>query len=284
VPHLLAPVITDSQKAINSLKWAVSEMDRRYQLLEDLGKRNIEDYNEFIKDSKIVDTGYEPLPYVVLVIDELGDLMMLAKNEVEPIIVRLTQMARAVGIHLAIGTQRPDTNVVTGLIKANIPTRVAFTVASQVDSRVILDQAGAEKLLGQGDGLYASPDNIQPLRFQGCLVEENEVRKVVNFWHKQVEDNNYPKNLKEEVTEPPKEKIVVPGMPESSTGQDEDEEELYPRIRNYVVQKGIASTSMLQTGFGIGYPKARKIISQLEDEGVVGPANGSKPREVLVET
>ena len=280
VPHLLAPVITDSEKAINALKWTVNEMDRRYKLLEEFGKRNIIDYNEFARSTKIPDLNLEELPYIVVIVDELGDLMILAKNEVEPIIVRLTQMSRAVGIHLIIGTQRPDTQVVTGLIKANIPSRIAFAVASQIDSRVILDQGGAEKLLGQGDGLFSSPCSIKPVRFQGCFVEENDVRKAVGFWKDQVDNYNYPTNVNCEVTETPKFTPMVPGMVESSNLSSED---MYDKVKAFVISKQSASTSMLQTAFGIGYPKARKFITDLEAEGIVGPANGSKPRDVYVQ-
>jgi len=281
VPHLLSPVVTEPQKAVNALKWAVLEMERRYKILEEFGKRNIADFNEFVNTTNIPDFDEKPLPYIVFVIDELGDLMIVAKNEVEPIVVRLTQMSRAVGIHLVLGTQRPDTGVITGLIKANVPTRVAFTVASQVDSRVMIDQGGAEKLLGQGDGMFLSPEFIRPIRFQGCFVEELEVRKVVNFWTNQVQENGYTTNLNPEVVETPTEKLEVPGMTVNTSAVDE--KDLFQKVRKFVIQKQSASTSMLQTAFGIGYPKARKIISQLEEEGVVGPANGSKPREVYVE-
>jgi DNA segregation ATPase FtsK/SpoIIIE, S-DNA-T family len=298
IPHLLAPVITDSEKAINALKWAILEMDKRYKLLEEYGKRNILDFNEFLKttnlkklpivanpnsdaDEKLLELqNLQELPYLVFVIDELGDLMMLAKNEVEPIIVRLTQMSRAVGIHLVLGTQRPDTHVVTGLIKANVPTRVAFTVASQIDSRVILDQGGAEKLLGQGDGLFMSQDSIKPVRFQGCFVEESEVRKVVSFWHEQATEKNLETNFNPDILEPPRTRLNVPGMQQKDDFDGEDD--LYSKIRKYVINQQSASTSMLQTAFGIGYPKARKLIEQLEEEGIVGPPNGSKPREVYI--
>ncbi len=278
IPHLLAPVITDAEKAINALKWAVLEMDRRYKILEEYGKRNLEDYNEFALTTKIADL--EPIPFIVIVIDELGDLMIMAKNEVEPIIVRLTQMSRAVGIHLVLGTQRPDTQVVTGLIKANVPSRIAFTVASQIDSRVILDQGGAEKLLGQGDGLFMSASTIKPVRFQSCFVEEYEIRKVVNFWREQAQNNNSVTNLRPEVTESPKTKLIVPGLMDS---REDESEDLYQKIQKFVIHKQAASTSMLQTAFGIGYPKARKMIEMLEEDGIVGPTNGSKPREVLVQ-
>lgn len=282
IPHLLAPVITDSEKAINALKWTVLEMDRRYKLLEQYGKRNISDYNSFLQSSSIPEVKeLKPLSYLVFVIDELGDLMIVAKNEVEPIIVRITQMARAVGIHLILGTQRPDTRVVTGLIKANVPSRIAFAVASQIDSRVILDVTGAEKLLGQGDGLYMSPSTIQPVRFQGCNVEELEIRKVVSYWRDQVENNKFAVNLIPEVTQTPKTKVYVPGM-QVVTDFSDGGDELYEKIREFVISEQSASTSMLQTAFGIGYPKARKFIEMLEKEGVVGPSNGSKPREVYV--
>jgi DNA segregation ATPase FtsK/SpoIIIE, S-DNA-T family len=219
------------------------------------------------------------------VIDELGDLIMLAKNEVEPIIVRLTQMSRAVGIHLVLGTQRPDTQVVTGLIKANVPTRIAFAVASGIDSRVILDQIGAEKLLGAGDGMIMSPNTMKAVRFQGAYVDEEEVTKCVSFVKGQVGENIFLINHRPEITEPPRVKIVVPGM-KSSGGDYENEndtivDEVYNRAKEIAFTKGSVSTSMLQTALGIGYPRARKFIELMEEEGCVGPSNGSKPREVF---
>ncbi len=277
VPHLLSNVITDAEKAINALKWTVLEMDRRYKLLEIYGKRNIKDYNTFAQAS--TDETVELLPYMVFVIDELGDLMMLAKAEVEPIIVRLTQMSRAVGIHIVLGTQRPDIHVVTGLIKANIPSRIAFAVASQIDSRVILDVGGAEKLLGQGDGLLMSPSSMQPVRFQGPIVEESEVRKCVQFLKDQAESNQLHSNLNDLVTEVPKVKINVPGM-SSSSNSDDAAEDTFEEAKRLVIQYQKASTSFLQQMMGVGYPKAAKIIQQLEDSGIVGPANGSKSRDV----
>jgi len=280
LPHLLSKVITEVDKAINALKWTVLEMDRRYKLLEEVGKRNIKDYNEFVKTTKIPDMDLAPLPYLVFVIDELGDLMILAKNEVEPIIVRLTQMSRAVGIHLVLGTQRPDTQVVTGLIKANIPSRIAFAVASQIDSRVILDQMGAEKLIGQGDGLFMSPSTIRPVRFQGPNADELEVRKCVSFWRDQLENSDLQTNLDNSVTETPKTKIVVPGY--VSSDNSAEDEDIFEKCRVYVISQQSASTSMLQTAFGIGYPKARKIIDSLYQDGIVGPPNGSKAREVYI--
>jgi DNA segregation ATPase FtsK/SpoIIIE, S-DNA-T family len=280
IPHLLAPVITDAEKAINSLKWSVLEMERRYRLLEDHGKRNIVDYNKYVAETQ--PAGIGQLTYIVFVIDELGDLMMLAKNEVEPIIVRLTQMSRAVGIHLVLGTQRPDTQVVTGLIKANVPTRIAFAVASGIDSRVILDQIGAEKLLGQGDGMMMSPSTMKAVRFQGAFVEEDEVKKCVDYVKTQVGTNTFLSNFNAMVTEPPRVKINVPGM---RTKEDDLQEgladDIYNKAKEIAFTKGMVSTSMLQTSLGIGYPRARKFIQTMEEEGVVGPPNGSKPREVF---
>jgi DNA segregation ATPase FtsK/SpoIIIE, S-DNA-T family len=283
IPHLMAPVITVAEKAINSLKWSVLEMERRYKLLEEFGKRNIIDYNKFVRENK--PEGQGEIPYLVIVIDELGDLIMLAKNEVEPIIVRLTQMSRAVGIHLVLGTQRPDTQVVTGLIKANVPTRIAFAVASGIDSRVILDQIGAEKLLGAGDGMIMSPNTMKAVRFQGAYVDEEEVTKCVSFVKGQVGDNTFLINHRPEITEPPRVKIIVPGM--KSAGSDYENEndtivdEVYNRAKEIAFTKGAVSTSMLQTALGIGYPRARKFIELMEEEGCVGPSNGSKPREVF---
>jgi S-DNA-T family DNA segregation ATPase FtsK/SpoIIIE len=307
-PHLLTDVITDADKAINALKWALLEMERRYKLLEQFGKRNIVDFNSMVtalKDNPIVNSfekdkdkiskeqyeilaGLEAakdrvpdkLSYIVFVIDELGDLMMTSKQEVEPIIVRLTQMSRAVGIHLVLGTQRPDTKVITGLIKANIPTRLAFAVVSSVDSRVILDRGGAEQLLGQGDGMISS-GGVVATRFQGCFVEEQEVRMVVEYWKNQVILNpSLKSNLNNTIVEATKSKINIPGMPDF--GDEVEGEDLYSQIKKFVIFESQASTSMLQTTFGIGYPKARKMIDQLCREGIVGPPNGSKAREVLV--
>jgi DNA segregation ATPase FtsK/SpoIIIE, S-DNA-T family len=281
VPHLMCSVITEADKAINSLKWTVLEMDRRYSLLEKHGKRNINDYNDFVKEYK-GEEGLKPekMPYLVFVIDELGDLMMIAKTEVEPIIVRLTQMSRAVGIHLVLGTQRPDTNVVTGLIKANVPTRIAFTVASQIDSRVILDSSGAEKLLGMGDGLISTPSLMKPIRFQGPFVEESEVVAHVNSLKKQAKSINFT-NDDETITQTPKTRINVPGMSNVKSKEDSDDES-YQEAKRTVVAHQKASTSFLQQTMGVGYPKAAKLINKLEQNGVVGPQNGSKPRDVYL--
>jgi DNA segregation ATPase FtsK/SpoIIIE, S-DNA-T family len=279
IPHLLTNVITDAEKAINALKWTVLEMERRYQLLEQYGKRNIKDFNEFTK----IDKELKALPYVLFVIDELADLMIMAKGEVEPMIARLTQMSRAVGIHLILGTQRPDTSVITGLIKANVPTRIAFAVASQIDSRVILDSQGAEKLLGKGDGLVITPDNIAPVRFQGAFVDDAEVKETVDFLRNQMGDEIIGSNHLDEVTQPPKQKIKIPGFDETNGSDlDENNDEVYQQAKETVIRHQKASASFLQQMLGIGYPKAAKIVMKLEEKGVVGPQNGSKPRDVYM--
>jgi DNA segregation ATPase FtsK/SpoIIIE, S-DNA-T family len=285
VPHLLCPVITQADKSINALKWTVLEMDKRYELLEKHAKRSIKDYNFWVDSLKEKEwPGDEPkpekIPYLVFIIDELGDLMMLAKSEVEPIIVRLTQMSRAVGIHVVLGTQRPDTHVVTGLIKANIPTRISFAVASQIDSRVILDTAGAEKLLGHGDGLIMSPSTIKPVRFQGALVDEQEVKLYVSHLKKQAEDNDGFTNFNVAVTEVQKTRINVPGM--TSDHDETSQDDVFEEAKRIIVQYQKASTSFLQQMMGIGYPRAAKIINRMEEMGIIGPQNGSKPRDVYI--
>jgi DNA segregation ATPase FtsK/SpoIIIE, S-DNA-T family len=285
VPHLMSNVITEAEKAINALKWTVLEMDKRYSSLETHGKRNIKDFNTWIDSLKDKDWPEgetkkpRKLPYLVFVIDELGDLMMLAKSEVEPIIVRLTQMSRAVGIHIVLGTQRPDTHVVTGLIKANIPTRISFAVASQIDSRVILDVGGAEKLLGQGDGLFMSPTTIKPIRFQGALVEDDEIKDYVAYLKRQsIETGKDNKN--HAVTEVQKTRINVPGMSTESDDTTNSQDDVFEEAKRIVVQYQKASTSFLQQMMGIGYPRAAKIINRMEEMGLIGPQNGSKPRDV----
>jgi DNA segregation ATPase FtsK/SpoIIIE, S-DNA-T family len=285
VPHLMSNVITEADKAINALKWTVLEMDKRYASLETHGKRNIKDFNTWIdslRDKEWPEGEVKKpkkLPYLVFVIDELGDLMMLAKSEVEPIIVRLTQMSRAVGIHIVLGTQRPDTHVVTGLIKANIPTRISFAVASQIDSRVILDVGGAEKLLGQGDGLFMSPTTIKPIRFQGALVEDDEIKDYVAYLKRQsIETGKDNKN--HAVTEVQKTRINVPGMATNDEDPGIAQDDVFEEAKRIVVQYQKASTSFLQQMMGIGYPRAAKIINRMEEMGLIGPQNGSKPRDV----
>lgn len=268
IPHLLTPVIVEPEKILSALKWGMGEMDRRYKLFAERGVRNIDGYNEL--------SGFQALPYIVIIIDELADLMMFAPVEVEDAIARLAQMARATGIHLIIATQRPSVNVITGLIKANIPARIAFNVSSMIDSRVILDTPGAEKLLGRGDMLYIPPDQAKPTRIQGAYVSEKEIKKLVDF----LKAKNIPLEYTEEVlTQPlPLKKGSGAGSSSGSDGKDNQLEE----VIRLVCQFNTASASFLQRKMSIGYSRAARILDQLEEMGIVGPAEGSKPREVLV--
>ncbi len=263
IPYLLTPVITDPQKTINALRWSVGEMDQRYQALAAVGKRNIVDYNTAYPDKK--------LPYIVLIIDELADLMAVASQEVEGAIVRLAQMARAVGIHLVLATQRPSVDVITGLIKANVTSRIAFAVASQTDSRTILDTSGAEKLLGRGDMLITTPKLTKPKRLQGAFLSDEEINRVTDYIKKQVKDVTY----HDEIIKP-KQSTGLPG----SSGDDADP--LLLEARRQVIEAGKASASYLQRRLRIGYSRAARLLDFLEEEGTIGPSEGSKPREVLV--
>lgn len=263
VPHLLCPVIIEIDKTINALKWVVGEMDRRFRELAHAGKRNIEVYNL----GKI-----EKMPYLVVVIDELADLMSVAAGEVEAAIIRLAQMARAVGIHLVVATQRPSVDIITGLIKANITSRIAFSVASIVDSRTILDTGGAEKLLGRGDMLYLSAALSKPKRLQGVYVTDEEIERVTGY-------------LKESWGEPEYEEEVVEKIEEGYGGifgESQFEDSLLPSARELVIQTQQASASFLQRRLAVGYSRAARLLDLLEREGVIGPPDGSKPRKVLV--
>lgn len=269
IPHLLTPVIVEQDKILSALRWAVGEMDRRYKIFAERGVRNIDSYNEL--------SGFQALPFIVIMIDELADLMMYAPVEVEDAIARLAQMARATGIHLVIATQRPSVDVITGLIKANIPARIAFNVSSLIDSRVILDGPGAEKLLGRGDMLYVPPDSAKPTRIQGTFVSEKEVQKLVHF----LKEKSPVVNYTEEVTEQPV--LIKKGMganASGSNGMDGKDQFLEEAIR-IICQYDKASASLLQRKLSIGYSRAAKILDQLEELGVIGPAEGSKPRDVL---
>lgn len=263
IPHLLTPVIVDVDKILSALKWALSEMDRRYKLFASTGVRNIDGYNEL--------SGFQALPYIVIFVDELADLMAYAPVEVEDAICRIAQMARATGIHLIVSTQRPSVDVLTGLIKANIPCRIAFNVSSMVDSRVIIDMPGAEKLLGRGDMLYIPPDQAKPTRIQGTYVSEQEVVKLVDF----LKSKGVPVEYTEEVTSMPL-TWRKPGAP------SEEKDELFEESIRVVCQYDRASASLLQRRLSIGYARAARILDQLEEEGIVGPGEGAKPRDVLV--
>jgi DNA segregation ATPase FtsK/SpoIIIE, S-DNA-T family len=264
IPHLITPVVVDPIKTVSALKWALTEMDRRYKLFEEVGKQNIIAYNKTFKDKQ--------LPYIATIIDELADLMMVSPQEVEGAIVRLSQMARATGIHLIISTQRPSVNVITGLIKANIIYRIAFATASQVDSRTILDMAGAEKLLGSGDMLYLAGNTSRPRRLQGSFISEAEIRKVSDFLKKQGKPE-----YNDEVTN-----LAVKSS-SAAFGQI-PEDEFFDQALEVVTSTGRASASLLQRRLKIGYARAARLLDLLEENSIVGPAEGSKPREILVDS
>ncbi|TDM42235.1 cell division protein FtsK [Macrococcoides goetzii] len=268
IPHLLTPVVTNPQKAAQALQKIVGEMERRYDLFSHTGTRNIKGYNQYLRrqNAELGEKNAE-LPYIVVIVDELADLMMVASKEVEAAIMRIAQMARAAGIHLIIATQRPSVDVITGLIKANIPSRIAFSVSSAVDSRTILDMQGAEKLLGKGDMLYLPYGESKPKRIQGAFLSDKEVEDVVKFVCKQ-QSANYIKSLE------PTEELTQKG---------ESEDELYLEAYQFVVEKQKASASLLQRQFRIGYNRAARLIDELEANGVIGPSTGSKPRTVLIE-
>ena len=265
VPHLLTPVIIEPDKVISALKWATQEMDRRYKVFAQAGARNIETYNEI--------SGFQALPYVVIIIDELADIILFAPAEVEDNICRVAQMARATGIHMIISTQRPSVDVLTGLIKANIPCRISFAVSSMIDSRVIIDGPGAEKLLGRGDMLYVPPDQAKPTRIQGSYVSDGEVGKLIDFINKTGVRPVYT----EEVTEM---KINTRGTGAGASGGERDE--FFNEAVRIVCQFGRASSSLLQRRLSIGYTRAAKILDQMEGLGIVGPGEGSKARDVLI--
>jgi S-DNA-T family DNA segregation ATPase FtsK/SpoIIIE len=277
IPHLLAPVVTDFEQVVGALAWITREMDRRYKLFAASGARSISSYNH-----KVGAKG-EQLPYLVVVIDELADLMMMAPDEVERYICRIAQMARATGIHLVIATQRPSVDVVTGLIKANFPTRIAFAVTSQIDSRVILDTPGAERLLGRGDMLYMAPDAAKLARLQGCFVSDVEIRNLVNYWQTAVRQQTI--NDERRTTPHATEGVPSPAnqaeAPWAGLVAEAEKDDLLPEAIKLVTESGRASTSFLQRRLGVGYPRAARLMDLLEDEGVIGPAEGSKPREVL---
>ncbi len=264
IPHLLTPVINEPEKILSALKWTMAEMDRRYKLFQSVGVRNIQGYNEM--------SGFQALPYIVLVVDELADLMIFAPVEVEDAITRLAQLARATGIHLVLATQRPSVDVITGLIKANIPCRIAFTVSSMVDSRVIIDQPGAEKLLGRGDMLFLPPDASKPMRIQGVFVSDGELNNLIDF----LKSTGVAPQYTAEVTEMPI------GRVGGRSGGDDDRDELFSEAVRTVCQYDRASASLLQRRLRVGYARAARMLDELEAAGEVGVGEGSKPRDVLV--
>jgi DNA segregation ATPase FtsK/SpoIIIE and related proteins len=277
IPHLLTPVITDAKKAILALKWAAKEMDRRYNILQDNSVRDIDSYH---KNILAKDPEKDPMPYIVVIIDELADIMQTYPRELEAGIVRLAQMSRAVGIHLMLSTQRPSVNVITGLIKANIPARLALQVASQIDSRTILDQPGAEKLLGQGDMLYLSGEMSKPTRIQCAYISESEVKEVVKFLIKSYADElpSDELNLSGDNSTSSPDTAMFSASFDDNGGDDDD---MYEEAKKVVIEAGKASTSYIQRKLRVGYSRAARLMDLLEQKGVIGPADGSKPRPVL---
>jgi S-DNA-T family DNA segregation ATPase FtsK/SpoIIIE len=294
IPHLLTDVIVENKKVVNALKWAVSEMDRRYKLLQETGSRDLVSYTEklhrgevrTVTDSETGETAeedMEKLPYIVIVIDEMADLMMAHGKEVEGLVVRLAQMARAVGIHLVLATQRPSVEVLTGLIKANVTTRIAFQVATQIDSRTILDQGGAEKLLGRGDMLFLAAGAPQPKRLQGVFISEAEVKKVVDFWRKQKLEVGNEEGIGDNLSGGEENPSGGPGLDLDGTSESgAQEDDLYLEAKQIVVQLRKASASLLQRRLRVGYARAARLLDLLENDGIIGPADGAKPREVFV--
>jgi S-DNA-T family DNA segregation ATPase FtsK/SpoIIIE len=270
IPHLLTPVITDVTKTVYALRWAITEMDHRFDVLSKVNKKNIADYNAIAK---------EKLPYIVIIIDELADLMIAAAAEVEGCIIRLTQMARAVGIHLVVATQRPSVDVITGLIKANIPCRIAFSVASLMDSRTILDSAGAEKLVGKGDMLFMTPEASTTRRLQGTYLSDDEIKNVVNFLHKACGE---PPEYNNEIVAKPSNQGNS-SFDFNKNDDDDGGDELFDEAKDIVIRAGKASTSFLQRRLRIGYARAARLIDLLEDAGIVSAGDGAKPRDILVD-
>ena len=275
VPHLLSPVVTDAKKASIALKNIVGEMERRYELLEHTKNKNITSYNKFCETH----TEYQKLPYIVVIIDELADLMLVAAKEVEDSIMRITQMARAAGIHLIVATQRPSTDIITGVVKANIPSRISFAVSSQIDSRTILDMGGAEKLLGKGDMLFLPMGESIPMRVQGAYVSEEELQKLVDYTISQ-QKAVYDETLTIDKSEGSGSKSVPDD--DGYASAEEYDDPIYNEVVDFAVSTGKISASLIQRKFRLGYNRAARIIDLLEERGIIGPQNGSKPREVLV--
>jgi S-DNA-T family DNA segregation ATPase FtsK/SpoIIIE len=301
IPHLLTDVIVENKKVVRVLKWTVSEMERRYKVLQEVGSRDLASYKQKCdsgvkrlvinaKTNKSSEEDLEKLPYIVIVIDEMADLIMAHRKDVEGLIARLSQMSRAIGIHLILATQRPSVEVLTGLIKANITTRIAFQVATQIDSRTILDHGGAEKLLGRGDMLYISTGSGQPRRLQGVFISEDEVKRVVEFLKKQKREDGNEEDLFEDITGGSESGQSTPSGDrafdiddETSGGDRSSEDDLYMEAKDVVIQAGKASASLLQRRLRVGYSRAARILDLLEEDGIIGPSDGAKPREIYAE-
>ena len=277
IPHLLIPVVTDPKKAAGALQWAVFEMMKRYKLFSEHNVKDLAGYNALTRTTE----GLEHMPSVVVVIDELADLMLVAAKEVEESICRVAQMGRAAGVHLVIATQRPSADVITGLMKANIPSRIAFAVASSLESRIILDTTGAEKLVGKGDMLYAPLGIGKPVRVQGCLISPEEIEQVVEFV-KQTGEPHYSDEVMQKIEESLKEKGSKGAGASDAALPDDEGDELLPAAVEVVLETGQASVSMLQRRLKLGYSRAARLVDQMEERGIVGPFEGSKPRQLLI--
>jgi len=267
LPHLISPVVTEPKKVSSALNWVVGEMENRYKIFAEAGVRNITMYNEKVKTGKI-DQGHELMPYIVVIIDELADLMLVAQTDIESAITRLAQLSRAVGIHIILATQRPSVDVITGVIKANFPARISFKVATKVDSRTVLDMNGADKLLGKGDMLFLEPGTEKPIRAQGTLVSDEEIEKVANFIKSQREPE-----YNEEILR----------VQKKQSFKTFEKDEVYEEAVRLIVNSKQASVSMLQRRLGLGYTRAARLIDMMEENRIVGPYQGSKPRDVLIE-
>ena len=281
IPHLLIPVVTDPKKAAGALQWAVTEMMKRYRLFAEAGVRELSSYNQWAKGQEGVDT----MPKVVIVIDELADLMLVAAKEVEESICRVAQMGRAAGMHLVIATQRPSADVITGLMKANIPSRIAFAVASSLESRIILDNTGAEKLVGKGDMLWFPLGSGKPLRVQGCFISDEEVAAVVDSVKQNAAaeyDDEVMAQIEQHVTESEKKGKSAGGAFPAGEGGEEEQDELFPAGVDVILDLGQASVSLLQRRLKLGYARAARLMDQMEEKGIVGPSEGSKPRQILI--
>ncbi|HEX8923287.1 MAG TPA: DNA translocase FtsK [Patescibacteria group bacterium] len=269
IPHLLTPVIVEPEKVVSALKWAVGEMEHRYKMFTEVGAKNIESYNNM--------AGFQSVPYIIIIIDELAEIMLFSPSEVEDNVCRIAQMARAVGIHLVLATQRPSVNVITGLIKANIPTRLAFAVSSMMDSRVILDTPGAEKLLGRGDMLYIPPELAKPIRIQGCWINDKEINRLIDFLKTQ-QTTEYNDQI---VSQP----VNMPGSKSANimSVDGEERDAVFNEAVKLIQSSGKASASLFQRHLKLGYARAARLLDQLEAAGIVGPGQGAKPREILIQ-
>ena len=277
IPHLLIPVVTDPKKAAGALQWAVYEMMKRYKMFSEHNVKDLASYNKLAQ----TDEALKKLPSVVVVIDELADLMLVAAKEVEESICRVAQMGRAAGMHLVIATQRPSADVITGLMKANIPSRIAFAVASAMESRIILDTAGAEKLVGRGDMLYAPLGEGKPKRVQGCFISSEEIERVVNFV-KENGETDYDESVIDKINAAVAEKEKGGGNAASEQNAADEGDELLPAAIDVVMETGQASVSMLQRRLKLGYSRAARIVDEMETRGIVGQFEGSKPRQILI--